>query len=166
SMPALAAASAVAALGLAGAPLTIGYFKDELFFAAAVEHQGLSAAIAGVAAAMTVVYTGRFWLLLMFGGPDRARASARPVLVAPVVILALAILAGGLWTSPLAPVLTGAATAAADRHAAAHLEYKLAAEPEILMALAVWVAGLVVLALRRVWEAPAARALGALAPIG
>ena len=37
-MPALAVASGVAAATLAALPLTLGFFKDELFFAAASEH--------------------------------------------------------------------------------------------------------------------------------
>ena len=78
AMPVLAVASGVAAATLAALPLTLGFFKDELFFAAARRAQGrLVQVLAVVAAALTFAYIGRFWLGL-FTGP-RADGAARRI---------------------------------------------------------------------------------------
>jgi multicomponent Na+:H+ antiporter subunit A len=67
-MPLLALASGVAAATLAALPLTLGFFKDELFFGAAADRGGLVQVMAVVAAALTFAYIGRFWFGL-FTGP-------------------------------------------------------------------------------------------------
>ena len=67
-LPALAVASGIAAATLAALPLTLGFFKDELFFSAASEHGRLVQVLAVVAAALTFAYIGRFWLGI-FAGP-------------------------------------------------------------------------------------------------
>ncbi|MCS7007988.1 MAG: hypothetical protein NZL88_10585, partial [Gaiellaceae bacterium] len=61
-LPLLAAGSGAAALGLAALPLTIGFFKDELFFKASAERSTLIATLAVLGAALTFAYIGRFWL--------------------------------------------------------------------------------------------------------
>ncbi|MDP8925069.1 MAG: hypothetical protein M3O34_19665 [Chloroflexota bacterium] len=128
-MPLLAAASGAAAAGLAGLPLTVGFFKDELFFKAALERGWPFAALAVVGAALTLAYTWRFWSGI-FLGPSRAAARPLPAaLVAPVVGLGLLVVAGGIVGGPFASlaevageVALGAPTPIAaayhlDRHA-------------------------------------------------
>ena len=70
----LAVASGVAAATLAALPLTLGFFKDELFFAAALEDGASVQVLAVLAAALTFAYIGRFWLGAVHrrrGGPSR-----------------------------------------------------------------------------------------------
>jgi multicomponent Na+:H+ antiporter subunit A len=140
-MPLLAAASGVAAATLAALPLTLGFFKDELFFGAATEKGVLIEVMAVVAAALTFAYIGRFWLGL-FTGPLRAAVQAIPaLLVAPIVVLAAAALAGGFVVDPFASL---AADAAAVTHGAAvelSPAYHLDARAENVMALAAWALG-------------------------
>ena len=87
-MPLLAVASGVAAADARRAAPDVGFFKDELFFAAALERGPLFAGLAVVAAALTFAYTWRFWGGIFLGerrapgrtaspAPRRARRGAR-----------------------------------------------------------------------------------------
>ena len=148
-LPVLAIASGVAAATLAALPLTLGFFKDELFFAAAVEAGPFVQGMAVVAAALTFAYIGRFWLGL-FTGARRTEACAVPVLlVAPVAVLAVVALVGGVVVGPFAGL---AGDAAAVTHAGpvdVAPAYHLDARAENLMAIAAWaLGGLVLLAPR------------------
>src|SRR5690606_39565825 len=78
-MPVLAVASAVAAASLAALPLTIGFFKDELFFAAAWEEGSVTTVLAVVAAALTLAYIGRFWVTLFLGAEKQRDPEASDV---------------------------------------------------------------------------------------
>jgi multicomponent Na+:H+ antiporter subunit A len=134
-MPVLAAASGVAAATLAALPLTLGFFKDELFFAAATEKGVLVEIMAVLAAALTFAYIWRFWLGL-FAGPQRAETQPIPgLLVAPVAVLATAALAGGFVVGPVAELAGDAA--GFDLSPAYHLD----ARAENVMALAAWALG-------------------------
>ena len=125
-LPLLAVASGIAAATLAALPLTIGFFKDELFFAAAIEDGTLMQILAVLAAALTFAYIGRFWLGL-FTGPRRTGARPIPVLlVAPVVLLAALAVVGGIVVGPFAELASDAATvtygAPVEVHPAYHLD--------------------------------------------
>ena len=154
-MPVLAAASAVAAATLAALPLTLGFFKDELFFAAARGRGTLVTVVAVIAAALTFAYIGRFWFGL-FTGRRRADPHAIPVLlVAPVVLLAAIALAGGFVVGPFAGL---AGDAAAVTHGAAvdvSPAYHLDARTENVMAVAAWALGAVFLLVPRACAAVA-----------
>jgi len=150
-LPVLAAASAVAAATLAALPLTIGFFKDELFFAAAAGHGAFTQAMAVVAAALTFAYIGRFWLGV-FTGPRRTEAHAIPVLlVAPIALLAVLAVAGGIVVEPFAHLATDAATVTAGAAVEAHPAYHLDTRAENLMALGAWGLGALLLVWPRVW---------------
>jgi multicomponent Na+:H+ antiporter subunit A len=140
-LPLLAITSGVAAATLAALPLTAGFFKDEQFFAAAIEAGTAVQILAVVAAALTFAYIGRFWLGLFVGA---RRTKVRPVpilLVAPIAILAAAALAGGVVAAPLAGLAEDAATvthgAAVDVAPAYHAD----ASAVNLMAAAAWALG-------------------------
>jgi multicomponent Na+:H+ antiporter subunit A len=155
-MPLLAMASGVAAATLAGLPLTLGFFKDELFFTAALEAAWPVRVLAVAAAALTLAYIGRFWIGL-FLGPQRAAAHPMPaLLVAPIVILAGVAVLGGVLVHPLADL--AAAAASATHRATVAPAYHLDARAENLMALAAWGLGGLALAAPRLW-APATRLL-------
>jgi multicomponent Na+:H+ antiporter subunit A len=155
AMPVLAAASGVAAATLGALPLTLGFFKDELFFGAARGRGTLIELMAVVAAALTFAYIGRFWLGLFTG---RRRVAPRPIpalLVGPVVILAAAALAGGFLVAPFAGL---AGDAAAVTHGAAvdvSPAYHLDARAENVMAVAAWALGAAFLLAARIRAAVA-----------
>lgn len=144
-MPVLAAASGAAALTLAALPLTIGFFKDELFFKAALAEGPVVQALAVAAAALTFAYIGRFWLGLFAGAPQIAPRRVSPLLVAPVGVLAVVAVLGGIVLAPFAHLAGHAA--AVTNASTVHLPagYHLDARAENVMALAAWAAGLAVL---------------------
>jgi multicomponent Na+:H+ antiporter subunit A len=151
--PALAVASGVAAATLAALPLTLGFFKDELFFSAASEHGGLVQVLAVGAAALTVAYIGRFWLGL-FAGPLRARPSSRvpPLLLGPIAVLGVLALVGGFVVEPFARLAEDAAEVTHGGALDVAPAYHLDAGTENVMALAAWGLGALVLLAPRVRE--------------
>jgi multicomponent Na+:H+ antiporter subunit A len=143
--PWLAAGSGLAAAGLAALPLTVGFFKDELFFAAAAEHSTWLAVAAVLAAALTVAYLGRFWAGV-FLGP--LRREPRPVprrLVAPVVLLGGLVLLGGIAVRPYAALAEDAAEVTAAAPVEVTPAYHLDLRAENVMALAAYALGLALL---------------------
>lgn len=140
-MPLLAVASGVAAATLAALPLTLGFFKDELFFAAAIEHGTLVQVLAVLAAALTFAYIGRFWLGL-FTGPVRTEARRIPMLlVAPVGVLAALAALGGVVVGPFAELASDAASVTYGMPVDLHPAYHLDTRGENVMALAAWLLG-------------------------
>ena len=144
TMPTLAAGSALAAANLAGLPLTAGFFKDELFFAALLE-RGWPFALLGVTgAALTLTYSWRFWSGI-FLGPARAQPQPTPAsLTLPVVVLGALALAGGLVATPLGGLAEAAARVSLAGQQAPpplKLAYHLDARAENLMALGTYALG-------------------------
>lgn len=155
-LPWLAAGSGLAAAGLAALPLTIGFFKDELFFQAALDRSWLFGVLAVLGAALTFAYIGRFWIGV-FLGPVRVPATAVPAaLVAPVVVLGAIVVAGGLVVRPFARLANDAAGVSVGSPASIDVAYHLDLRAENLMALAVYALGALLLATRPAWEGAAA----------
>jgi multicomponent Na+:H+ antiporter subunit A len=165
-MPVLAIGSGMAAAGLIALPLTIGFFKDEFYFAAAWDKGPAFGVAAVVGAALTFTYISRFWLG-MFGPLGRNAAvpnAPSPLpgrLVWPIVVLGATVIAGGFWVRPFADLAAAGASASELHHIELHGAYHLDTRPENLMALATWIAGLGLLATQRVWW-PAAMAFSRL----
>jgi multicomponent Na+:H+ antiporter subunit A len=159
-MPTLALASAAAAATLAALPLTLGFFKDELFFAAAVDAGPAVQVMAVVAAALTFAYIGRFWLGLFAGAAPVARRpeAVSGLLVWPVVGLAVLALVGGVVVDPFAELAADAATVTHAGAVELSPAYHLDARAENVMALAAWALGGLVLAARRA-RTPVVRAV-------
>jgi multicomponent Na+:H+ antiporter subunit A len=152
TMPLLAVGSGAAAAALAALPLTIGFFKDELFFAASLEHGPATVALAVTGAAMTFAYVGRFWGGIFLGAP---RAEARPIpsaLVAPVVGLGLLTILGGIVVGPAARLAEAAGAVSAGVPTPISPAYHLDARSENLMALAAYGLGGLLLASRPAWQ--------------
>ncbi|MBX5440726.1 MAG: oxidoreductase [Solirubrobacteraceae bacterium] len=147
-MPLLAAGSGAAVATLAALPLTLGFFKDELFFHAAAE-RGTWLAVAAVAsAALTLAYLGRFWGGVFLGRSD---AEVRPVprrLVWPVVALGTLVVAGGIAPGPFAALAEDGAAVTAGGPAPVDVAYHLDGRTENVMALAAWLAGALLLVAR------------------
>jgi multicomponent Na+:H+ antiporter subunit A len=151
-MPVLAAASGVAAATLAALPLTLGFFKDELFFTAARQAGWSMTVLAVSAAAVTFAYIGRFWMAL-FLGPRRVTPHPVSVLlIAPIVVLAAVAILGGILVDPFARLAAGAASATHRGAVTVAPAYHLDASAENLMALAAWVLGGLALAVPRAWR--------------
>jgi len=99
-LPLLAVSSGLAAATLTSLPLTLGFFADEFFFAAALERGPFPVGVAVASAAMTLAYTWRFWGGL-FLGEERTEARRVPrLLVAPVAALGVMGLLGGFYAGP------------------------------------------------------------------
>jgi len=146
-LPLLAAASGVAAATLAALPLTLGFFKDELFFKAAQGEGAVMQALAVVAAALTFAYVGRFWLGL-FTGPRRTEPHPIPMLlVAPIVLLAVLAVAGGVFVQPFADLAADAASVTYGAPVSVDPAYHLDARAVNVMAVAAWALGALLLAL-------------------
>jgi multicomponent Na+:H+ antiporter subunit A len=161
-MPLLAVASGVAAATLAALPLTLGFFKDELFFAAARDEGWLMGVLAVVAAALTFAYIGRFWWGI-FAGPTGARAKPIPaLLILPACALAAVAVIGGVVAEPFAELAGDAATVTNAAPVSVAPGYHLDLRPETLMALAAWALGAIILLLSGARQA----VVGALARIG
>ena len=158
--PVLAAGAGVAAATLAALPLTVGFFKDELFFQAALEAGRTQAGLAVIAAALTFAYIGRFWIRLFLGSARSPVGKLSALLVAPVVILAVVAVLGGVVVQPFADLAQDAGTVTNAAPVSLSPAYHLDARPENLMALAAWVLGGLLLAAPRV-SAAASRAVAA-----
>jgi multicomponent Na+:H+ antiporter subunit A len=155
-MPVLAIGSGLAAAGLVALPLTIGFFKDELFFAAAWERHPAFGVLAVIGAALTFAYIGRFWRGVFLG---KIQAIPKPVslfLTLPVLVLGLLTILFGFWTRPVVALDDAAASVSALAGIHVHVAYHLDLRHENVMAIASWAAGIMLLFSERLW-APAAR---------
>jgi multicomponent Na+:H+ antiporter subunit A len=151
-LPLLAVTSGVASAGLAALPLTIGFFKDELLFTAALERGLLFAGLAVCGPALTVAYTWRFWSGL-FLGEARDGASGLPaVLVWPIVALGGLVLLGGLYVEPFARLAGAAGAASYGSLTPVEPAYHFDLRPENLMALVAFALGALAVISRPLWE--------------
>ena len=150
--PLLAIASGIAAAGLGALPLTIGFFKDELFFAAALERGALFAALAVLGASLTFSYVWHFWSGI-FLGPTREAGERIPFpLLAPIVVLAALVLLGGFVVAPASDLATAAGVVSFAGLAAKTPAYHFDTRPENLMALATYAVGAAIILTRRWWQ--------------
>ncbi len=151
-LPVLAAASGAAAAGLAALPLTIGFFKDELFFGAALQRGPVFAGLAVAGAALTIAYAWRFWSGIFLGTPRDGAHGVPAALVWPVAVLGILVLVGGVFVEPFA-VLARSAGAAYYPGPVESVKpaYHLDLRPENLMALATFGLGALLVVSRRAW---------------
>lgn len=150
-MPMLALGSGMAAAGLVALPLTIGFFKDELFFARAVELGTPFMVMDVLGASLTFAYIFRFWTHLFLG---RELAPPKPVsvwLVWPVLCLGIITILGGIWPDPFTKIAAGAASVTAYAHQSLHVGYVFDPIPENFMAISAWTIGLTIYWTRRRW---------------
>lgn len=150
--PMLAAGSAMAAAGLMALPFTIGFFKDELFFAASDTRSVAMQVFAVVGAALSFAYAGRFWKGIFLGRERAEVASVTGRLTWPILILGVLTIAGGIWVTPFRDVAEKAASVSFGAETHIELAYHLDTRPENIMALTVYALGLVVIATERWWR--------------
>ncbi|RKH43753.1 DUF4040 domain-containing protein [Corallococcus sp. AB050B] len=168
ALPVLAGASAIAAAGLSALPLTVGFFKDEVFFHALAKEGPAFMAAGVVGAGLTLAYTLRLWWGL-FGGPRPSAPSAPaapPLLVAPVVVLAASILLGGVLPGLLVTPARAAAETMRGEPSTLELAYHLDARAENLLAVGAWVLGALLFATRNAWTPALSRVLNAASHVG
>jgi multicomponent Na+:H+ antiporter subunit A len=155
-MPLLAAGSGAAAAGIAALPLTIGFFKDELFFKAALERGSALGALAVVGAALTFAYMARLWSGIFLGA---IRSEPQPVerrLVWPVALLGALVVVGGVLVGPFADLAQDAAVVTQGGEVELEAAYHLDARAENLMALGAYALGFLLFAGGRLLAAPLA----------
>ncbi|QIN85247.1 DUF4040 domain-containing protein [Rubrobacter tropicus] len=154
SLPLLAGAAGVAAAGLAALPLTVGFFKDELFFAAALGRGPIFAGLAVLGAALTFAYAWRFWGGIFAGRPG---AAERPswTLVWPIAALGALALFGGVLVGPYLGLALAAGSDSLGSAASVSAAYHLDARPENLMALATYGLGVAIVLSRPLWSGAA-----------
>lgn len=158
-LPGLAVWGAVAAATLSALPLTIGFFKDELFFHATAERSTLLGIMSVLAAGLTFAYIWRFWSELFLGRMKTERIGRLPrLLVAPIAVLGLLALLGGVLVAPFTELAGDAAAATLGQAVDVAAGYHLDSRTENLMALGAWALGWSILLTPRLWE-PAAQAL-------
>jgi multicomponent Na+:H+ antiporter subunit A len=150
SMPVLAAASGASAAGLAALPLTIGWFKDELFFKAAVEEGQWVQGVAVIAAGLTFGYMGRFWLGIFTGTSVGNVKPVSPLLVAPVVVLGALTIVGGFWPDPVTRLAGSAASATLLAPVDIHVAYAMSTET--VMAFTAFALGVLIVATTWLWS--------------
>ena len=134
-MPGLAAGSAAAAAGLAALPLTIGFFKDELFFKAAANEGPWIQSISVLAATLTFTYMARFWFGIFGGKPGAILAKAPAVMVIPVIALGVLTIIGGIWPNPFVRLAETASDATLLTPVEIQVKYALTASAENVMAV-------------------------------
>ena len=150
-MPLLAIASALAGAGMIGMPLTLGFFKDELFFASGEERGTPFAILTMIGAALTFTYIVNFWVRIFLGKRRAAPHAVSPLLVWPIAALGVITVIGGFWLEPFVEIAEDAAEVIAHHDVEMHLAYHLDSRAENLMALGVWATGIVLLLTRRWW---------------
>ncbi len=150
-LPLLAIGSGVAAASLAAIPGTMGFFKDELFFADTADRGGLVMVTSVAGAAITFVYAGRFWFGI-FAGRVITPAKALPgSLVWPIVGLGVLSVIGGWWVDPFLKIAEEAAVSMTGVAYHAHAGYTFALTQGNVMALIAIGSGAVLLLTRNWW---------------
>jgi multicomponent Na+:H+ antiporter subunit A len=155
--PLLALAGGIAAAALAALPLTIGFFKDELFFAAMLERGPLFVAAAVAGAGMTFAYAWRFWSEIFLGAVQGPVSSLPVAMTASIAVLAGLCLICGVAVGPVSDLANAAGSATLLDPVEAALTYHLDTRPVNLMALAAYGAGFGMLLTLRMWRSFSAR---------
>jgi multicomponent Na+:H+ antiporter subunit A len=153
-MPLLAFGSGLAAMAMMALPLTIGFFKDELFFAAATESGRPMQVFAILGATLSFAYIGRLWLRWFTGDPMADQKPIPRLLVWPVVLLGGAAIVGGITVGPFKEIAERAASISFAAPVRLDLTYHLDTRPENVMALIAYGLGIVVVASEPLWRAP------------
>jgi multicomponent Na+:H+ antiporter subunit A len=164
-MPLLAVASGLAAATLTSLPLTVGFFADEFFFAAALERGLLLSGLAVASAATTLAYTWHFWSGIFLGEVHTAAHRVPRLLVVPVVALGAIGLVGGFFAGPFERLAEAAGEVSFGAPTPLDASYHPEILPEYVMALVAYALGTAIIVSRPVWSRAALglSRLGALA---
>lgn len=152
AMPLLAFGSLLAAMGIMALPLTTGFFKDELFFAAATEHGRAMQFFAVFGAALSFAYIGRLWIGIFLGSVKQEHRPIGALMTWPVVALGILTVLGGVWVQPFREIAERAASVSYAQAIDLDIAYHFDARPENVMALGVYGLGVVLLLTERWWR--------------
>ena len=163
-MPLLAVSAGATAAGLAALPLTIGFFKDEVLFGAALQKESvLYVVMALVATVLTLTYTWKFWSGIFLGEQRSETQSIPMLLVLPITLLGVLVLFGGMFVGPFEELARAAGEVSyAKSIKSVELAYHLDARPANLLALATFGLGALVIISTPLWQG----AVNAFARIG
>ncbi|MFN8665372.1 MAG: hydrogen gas-evolving membrane-bound hydrogenase subunit E [Thermomicrobiales bacterium] len=151
-MPLLAVTSGIAAAAIAALPGTMGFFKDELFFAAMHEAGTGFTVLAVAAAALTFAYIARFWGSIFLGELRTSPGKLPWLMPAAVLALAAVCVVFGVWVGPANELANAGGSASLFERVSVGLAYHLDTRPENLMALSAWVGGAAILLTLRLWQ--------------
>lgn len=141
SLPGLAVGSGLAAAGLAALPLTVGFFKDEVFFAGTISRGGILPLLAVAGAALTFAYAWRFWGGI-FAGTWQGSVRAIPMtLTGPVLLLGLFVGLAGIFPGPAGHLAEAAGETMAGQLTPLSLGYHPDLRLPNMMTLATWALG-------------------------
>lgn len=153
ALPVLAVGSGLAAAGLAALPLTLGFFKDEVFFDGVAARGGALSILAVGGAALTFMYSWRFWGGI-FIGPRRSAIDAIPwTMTTPIVVLGLLCGLGGIHPELARRLAVAAGTTMAGEATSLSLAYHLDLRAPNVMALATWGLGILGISTLHRWQA-------------
>jgi multicomponent Na+:H+ antiporter subunit A len=153
--PLLAASSGAAAAGLAALPLTIGFFKDELFFEAALERGMPFPLLALFGAVLTLTYMWRFWTGIFLGEPRQESRPLPVAMLAPITILGVLTIFGGVVVGPFTNLAEAAGAVTFNGETPISPAYHLDFRPVNLLALATFGLGALVIISRPLWSGAA-----------
>lgn len=151
-MPLLAVTSGIAAAAIAALPGTMGFFKDELFFAAMHDAGPGFTVLAVAAAALTFAYIARFWGSIFLGELRAVPGDVPWLMPAAITVLAGVCVLFGIWVGPANELANAGGSDSLFERVSVGLAYHLDTRPENVMAVAAWAAGLTILATRRSWQ--------------
>ncbi len=151
-MPLLAVTSGIAAAAIAALPGTMGFFKDELFFAAMHDAGTGFTVLAVAAAALTFAYIARFWGSIFLGELRAVPGDVPWLMPAAITVLAGVCVLFGIWVGPANELANAGGSDSLFERVSVGLAYHLDTRPENVMAVAAWAAGLTILATRRSWQ--------------
>ncbi len=152
-MPVLGLFTAVHAIGLAGLPLTIGYFKDDLFFETALQQGRTYPVLAVLSAALTIIYMYRYWVNIFLGKLKNKVERLPPQLGVMVALLGLIVFLGGLYAVPFARLSQAAGQVMTGRAVTIDTTYSI--QPRTYLALYAYAAAAVLLVFWRWWNSAA-----------
>ncbi len=151
-MPLLAVTSGIAAAAIAALPGTMGFFKDELFFAAMHDAGPGFTVLAVAAAALTFAYIARFWGSIFLGELRAVPGDVPWLMPAAITVLAGVCVLFGIWVGPANELANAGGSDSLFERVSVGLAYHLDTRPENVMAVAAWAGGLTILATRRSWQ--------------
>ncbi len=161
-MPVLGVFTALHAIGLAGLPLTIGYFKDDLFFQTALQQGRTYPVLAVLSATLTIIYMYRYWVNIFLGKLKNKVEHIPPQLGVMVAVLGLIVFLGGIYAAPFAKLSQAAARVMTDRMESIGTTYEVSART--YLALYTYASATILLLFWRWWKA-GAQALAGLGKI-
>jgi multicomponent Na+:H+ antiporter subunit A len=102
-------------------------------------------------AALTLAYIWRFWSRIFLGPPGRTARALNAALVAPIVVLAMLAMFGGIVGGGLANLAAAAGGVAFGAPTPIGVGYHLDTRPEDVLAVATYAGGWLLIASRRRW---------------